>query len=520
MPVQKWIRMKLRWLAPIVTSLSLTVGGVAAINVMTAVPASADVGTNDYPYTNATANPSMQWDWGMTSCAWGCSHPSTFVVNKTTYYDYSPFGFVYRNCTDYAADEINEQMGGSTSNVKFSWSTIQSGGDGNAKSWKQGATNNFGADSVNNTPATGSVAWWDAASWNGYAGHVAIVQTVNYGASGSVNSIVVADYNSKSDGNWGDYGTHTVLPSGGVGSYYAWPGAFLHLADTSGNSRSVSTATIVPGDWIGNGKTAYSVFRPSDGTWHYYWGSNDVAQQFGASGDIPVPGYYTGAKQLDWAVYRPSNQSWHIMNQATHGTLDYGFGLPGDIPVPGDYDGDGKTNVAVFRPSDGTWHYWSGTADVPVSFGWPGDIPVPAYWDGGTKTLPGVFRPSDRTWHYHTPTGDVDQQFGSTGDIPVPGYYTGSAKPDYAVYRPNNNTWYVMNQTTHAPMMRSFGQSGDIPVPGMYGGSTTQYAIFRPSDDTWHYYNGGDAWFGWGLPGDIPAVSTLPYPLLHQYGLL
>jgi hypothetical protein len=77
-----------------------------------------------------------------------------------------------------------------------------------------------------------------------------------------------------------------------------------------------------------------------------------------------------------------------------------------------------------------------------------------------------------------------------------------------------------MNQTTHAPMMRSFGQSGDIPVPGMYGGSTTQYAIFRPSDDTWHYYNGGDAWFGWGLPGDIPAVSTLPYPLLHQYGLL
>jgi hypothetical protein len=77
-----------------------------------------------------------------------------------------------------------------------------------------------------------------------------------------------------------------------------------------------------------------------------------------------------------------------------------------------------------------------------------------------------------------------------------------------------------MNQVTRNYYSVSFGLPGDMPVPGIYDGFPKwEQAVFRPSDDTWHYNNGGNATFGWGLPDDIPAVATLPYPVLVQFGL-
>ena len=68
--------------------------------------------------------------------------------------------FYYRNCTNYAAYEINEQMGGnSTRNIKFSWSSINYNGDCNAEAWKNGTTGKSPADTK---PAVGSVASWAA----------------------------------------------------------------------------------------------------------------------------------------------------------------------------------------------------------------------------------------------------------------------------------------------------------------------------------------------------------------------
>ncbi len=276
----------------------------------------------------------------------------------------------------------------------------------------------------------------------------------------------------------------------------------------------------VPGDWDNDGLTNPAVFRPSDGTWHWRTpAGGDATQQFGQSGDIPVPGYYSGSAVPDYAVYRPSNETWYVRTQAGAIFNPQSFGLPGDIPVPGDYNGDGKTDFAVFRPSDDTWHYYQGGADITTSFGSPGDIPAPAYWDGGSKTEPGVFRPSDGTWHYLS-GGEVIQQFGQNGDIPEPAYFSGSSKPDYGLYRPSSNTWYWLPQGG-SQNIRPYGATGDIPTPGNFDNRTnTQNAIFRPSNDTWHYYNGSDATVGFGLPGDIPAIATLPYPILHSLGLL
>jgi hypothetical protein len=61
--------------------------------------------------------------------------------------------FYYRNCTNYAAYEINEQIGGnSTHNIKFSWSSINYNGDGSAEAWKNGTT---GKSTVETKPAVG-----------------------------------------------------------------------------------------------------------------------------------------------------------------------------------------------------------------------------------------------------------------------------------------------------------------------------------------------------------------------------
>ena len=96
----------------------------------------------------------------------------------------SPLGFNLRNCTDFVAFRLNQQMGGAVSPAsaqRFNWSilTHHNGGRGGAVDWKQDviATPEWGPSRVNSTPAVGSVAWFAS-------GHVAIVTAV-YG-DGSV----------------------------------------------------------------------------------------------------------------------------------------------------------------------------------------------------------------------------------------------------------------------------------------------------------------------------------------------
>jgi len=145
--------------------------------------------------------------------------------------DLSPLLFGYRNCTDYAAWEINEELGGVSADgpFKFTWSSIESGGHGNAADWEQGAIEHYGASSVNEIPTVGSVAWWGTVAHG--LGHVAVVTSVSNNGStiqiDEYNALITGGYDSQSL-TYNPTTKRIASPNGTT-----WPDAFTHIPGTT-----------------------------------------------------------------------------------------------------------------------------------------------------------------------------------------------------------------------------------------------------------------------------------------------
>ncbi|USX52789.1 CHAP domain-containing protein [Lentzea sp. HUAS12] len=251
----------------------------------------------------------------------------------------SPLRFNYRNCTDYAAWTLNVQLGGSTSNIRFDWGSIQANNSGHARDWRQGALNR--GKPVNDTPARGAVAWWGASQGGGF-GHVAIVAEVLNGGG----SVVVHEYNRA---NTGVFGTRTLSRSAG------WPEAFLHIADIpepqpQPSSRRSSTNV---------------VFGPS-GFLEVYGRSpaNDLVHKWYVPGTGWQPSPYgdfehlgTGLGGEPTAIRRPSGVL-DVFARSTNGDLLHKWLAPGAGwgPSPyGDFErlgtGLGGDPIAIVRPN-------------------------------------------------------------------------------------------------------------------------------------------------------------------------
>ncbi|MEO6393093.1 MAG: peptidase M23, partial [Pyrinomonadaceae bacterium] len=77
-------------------------------------------------------------------------------------------------------------------------------------------------------------------------------------------------------------------------------------------------------------------YRPAAGQWHILNSSNGTyfAWQFGNATDLPTPGDYDGDGRADFAIFRPSDGNWWIRRSSSTATTVQTFGLNGDRPGP------------------------------------------------------------------------------------------------------------------------------------------------------------------------------------------
>jgi hypothetical protein len=147
------------------------------------------------------------------------------------------------------------------------------------------------------------------------------------------------------------------------------------------------------------------------------------SQRWGLPGDIPVPGDYSGDGRTDFAVWRPSTGEWLIKDSVSGAEHSQQWGLPGDVPVPGDYSGDGRTDFAVWRPSTGVWGIKDRATGVERSQQWGDsrDIPVPRDYTGDGRVDFAVWRPSTGVWWIKDNATGAERGllYGKFGDVPV-----------------------------------------------------------------------------------------------------
>ncbi|MEO6393996.1 MAG: hypothetical protein ABIP75_19235, partial [Pyrinomonadaceae bacterium] len=260
-----------------------------------------------------------------------------------------------------------------------------------------------------------------------------------------------------------------------------------------------------PGDFDGDGRTDFGVFRNSTGDWFTQSSLNGSSNgaHFGQNGDVITPGDYDGDGRSDLSVYRSG--SWYILNSG-NGTLStYFFGGANNVPVAADYDGDGKSDVGVFNAGVWTIRYSTIGINGTSYWGVGGDIPVARDYDGDGKADFAVFRTG--SWYIlNTSNGaNVSYPFGLSGDTPVPSDYDGDGKSDIAVFRSGN--WYIQNSADNSVRSVAWGLASDVVVPGNYDDDNkTDIAVFR--NGTWYVlssYTNSLVSASYGQAGDTPV---------------
>ena len=282
-----------------------------------------------------------------------------------------------------------------------------------------------------------------------------------------------------------------------------------------------------PFDFDGDGRTDFSVFRPSTGDWYVDRSTNGlVGINWGLSTDILTPADFDGDGKDDFAVWRPDAPevaAFYILSSSDFTTRIETFGQTGDNPlVVGDWDGDGIDDPAVYRDSavgSQSFFYFLGSDNNPsnnitfLPWGTTGDEPIRGDFDGDRKKDLAVFRPSTEQWIIRQ-SSDANvryERFGFASDRRFDADFDGDGKTDLTAFRPSENNWYYLRSIDNEPIKFTFGLSTDQLVPGDYDGDgKTDIAVFR--DGVWYITDSssGSLRFEYfGVTTDIAVPSSI-----------
>ncbi|MEO6335137.1 MAG: FG-GAP-like repeat-containing protein, partial [Pyrinomonadaceae bacterium] len=331
----------------------------------------------------------------------------------------------------------------------------------------------------------------------------------------------------------------------------------VHTTSNGGGEIRGQLGIKRPVDFDGDGRQDYSILRfpqvaPPGVAPITYWNLNStvgaqvVTTPFDANTDFPAPGDYDGDGKDDYSIYRSSSiigsqSSFWILKSSNSTVQYYAWGLSGDAPVARDYDGDGVTDIGVFRngPTAGTQATWyirnSSNGSVRVEgFGLTGngttssDSAIPGDYDGDGKFDIAVYRfgqaPANTFIVKRSSDGVITYQaFGNFNtDYVVPGDYDGDGKYDYAVARTGASgtspmVWWIINSGGSPLRVQQWGISSDLPVQGDYDGDArTDIAIYRrgvaatsTNSSFWVYrsFDSTGQQTLWGLQPDFPVAT-------------
>src|SRR5438445_4593210 len=100
--------------------------------------------------------------------------------------------------------------------------------------------------------------------------------------------------------SWNPLAMPSATPTPQLSKEYIYAGSRL-LAVEDANANAAPPADL-------------AVWRPSNGEWYVLGGTNSAQTYFnwGTSGDVPVPGDFDGDGKTDFSIFRPSSSTWWV----------------------------------------------------------------------------------------------------------------------------------------------------------------------------------------------------------------